>query len=211
MGRKGMEIATYHHIFNRGVEKRIIFPTVTDLWRFVECMEVFNTKEPVGSLLESRFQKGNARKKKERLVDIICFCLNTNHFHMLLRQNTDTGIAEFMRRLIGGYTRYFNIKNKRRGVLFQGKYKSIPILTDEYLLHLSAYINLNNRVHRLGSRTTKSSWEEYIKGNKGMCEKDIILSQFAHRKEYQIFAFETLENILEKKSLTKELEDMLLE
>jgi REP element-mobilizing transposase RayT len=206
-----MAIDTYHHVFNRGVEKRVVFPTSADFERFIQCMEIFNTKDPVGSLLESRFQKENIRKKKERLVDIVCFCLNPNHFHMLLRQNADTGIAEFMRRLMGGYTRYFNIKNKRSGVLFQGKYKSIPILTNEYLLHLSAYINLNNRAHRLGSPTTKSSWEEYIKGGRGICKKDIVLSQFASRKEYQVFALETLENILEKKSLARELEDFLLE
>lgn len=206
-----MAIDTYHHVFNRGVEKRIIFPNKPDLERFITCMISFNTKNPVGSLLELRSQKHIRRAKSERLVDIISFCLNPNHFHLLLRQHNDNGIPEFMRRLLGGYTRYFNIKYRRSGVLFQAKYKSIPVTTDEYLLHLSAYINLNNRVHHIGSPTTKSSWGEYIKGEEGMCEKNIILSRFATADEYKEFAHRALENILEKKTLAKELQEMLLD
>ena len=63
------------------------------------------------------------------------------------------------------------MKNTNVAVLFQGVFKSSNINSDEYLKHLSVYINLNDRVHKLSGETTKySSWEEYVEGN-GFCKK----------------------------------------
>lgn len=58
---------------------------------------------------------------------------------------------------MGGYTSYFNDKYKRSGVLFQGVFKSTHIDSNEYLLHVSAYVNLNNKIHPLRGETPK--WE----------------------------------------------------
>ena len=84
-----------------------------------------------------------------------------------------------MQRLGTGYTMYFNEKEKRSGSLFQGVFKSLHINTNEYLLHLSAYVNLNDRVHQLGSETSKlvkSSWREYIGDDKKeFCKKTLYL------------------------------------
>ena len=149
-------------------------------------MKVFNTVEPIGSIYAISFNKRNNKKLsnettkflkskkgilKKKLVNFICYRLNSNHYHLLLEQVADNGISEFMKRLGGGYTRYFNEKYKRSGVLFQGVFKSSNINSDEYLKHLSVYINLNDRVHKLSGETTKySSWEEYVEGN-GFCKK----------------------------------------
>ncbi len=203
----------YFHIFNRGVEKRSIFLDNKDFDRFLTSMTAFNTKEPIGSLFELAFlPKQNVARSSPPLVEIVSYCLNPNHFHLLLRQRLENGISSFIQRLSGGYTRYFNIKYKRSGVLFQGKYKSVPILSNEQLLYVSAYINLNNHVHRLGSRTTKSSWDEYMgSASHAICTKDIILGQFHNKKEYEVFAKETLDQILENKELAKELKQSLVE
>ena len=115
-----------------------------------------------------------------------------------------------MQRLGTGYTNFFNHKNKRSGSLFQGKYKSVLVDSNEYLLHLSSYINLNDKVHQLGSSASKSSWEEYIHGGYGdlsFCKKDIILGQFNSKEKYKNFAEESLEHIKER----KEIEKLLLE
>ena len=122
-----------------------------------------------------------------------------------------------MHRLGTGYTRYFNDKNKRTGSLFQGRFKSVHIDSNEYLLHSSAYVNLNDRVHQLGSSTSKlvksrSSWGEYTGESKSnFCCKDIILEQFRNAKEYQRFAESSLESILERKADLKDMERYLLE
>lgn len=109
-----------------------------------------------------------------------------------------------MKRL-GGYTYYFNAKYKRNGHLFQGKFKSVHISSNEQLLHTSAYINLNNRFGETVPELSKSSWEEYIGEDKeNFCKKDIILAQFRSLEEYKQFALSSLEDIKERKLQEKE-------
>ncbi|MEK7576888.1 MAG: transposase [Patescibacteria group bacterium] len=202
----------FYHVYNRGVDKREVFDSVYDLQRFLQSMVEFNTREPIGSLHLNSFDAVKRGCRSEPLVDIISYCLNSNHYHFILKQCVENGISEFMKRLGGGYTKYFNHRNRRSGVLFQGKYKSIHIVTNEYLLYLSAYVNLNDCVHQLRRPTSQSSWGEYInKDKKGICHKEIILDQFKNSEDYKQFAEEALVNILERKNLAKELEDMLFD
>lgn len=208
----------YYHVYNRGIDKRNIFSDRDDLERFLQSMAEFNTLEPIGSLYENSFvdQLGSEASKspKETLVRFVAYCLNPNHYHFLIEQVAEKGIEKFMQRLGTGYTKYFNSKFHRSGSLFQGVFKSIHIDSNEYLLHVSAYINLNDRVHQLGSEASKlvqsrSSWGEYMGEVKnGLCRKDIILDQFKNNKEYQEFAESALESILERK---EEMEKYLLE
>jgi len=207
------------HLFNRGVDKRIIFVDSYDIRRFFKSMIEFNVVSPIGSLYENSFRQlgGETAKSEDRLVNIIAYCLNPNHFHFILEQLTTGGISEFMKRLSGGYAWYFNNKYKRSGSLFQGAFKDVHIDSNEYLLHVSAYVNLNDRVHRLGGETAKlvnsmSSWEEYInKKVKGVCGKEIILGQFRNTTEYKEFALSSLKSIVKRKEELKDFDKFLLE
>src|SRR3989344_5157883 len=166
----------YYHIYNRGVDKRAVFNNNNDYERFFKSMKEFNVVEPIGSIYErsfSRSQFGSLASKLASgsvgLVKFICYCLNPNHYHFLVQQVADDGIKKFMHRIGTGYTKYFNEKYERNGSLFQGSYKIVHIDSNEYLLHLSAYINLNDKVHfsqhQLGSLASKldfkSSWNDY--------------------------------------------------
>ncbi|MEK7576281.1 MAG: transposase [Patescibacteria group bacterium] len=215
MNREQFATGEFYHIYNRGVEKRDIFSDENNRHRFLESMIEFNTLEPIGSLYERAIdiRLGKKKASQSTLVDIVCYCLNPNHYHFILRQNSDGVISEFMKRLGGGYTKYFNIKHNRSGVLFQGVFKSRHVTTNEYLLYISAYVNLNYRAHRIGRETSKSSWDEYINRANFLpiCKKEIILNQFKDTREYEVFAEDALSTILEKKKLAKELEMLLLE
>jgi REP element-mobilizing transposase RayT len=211
-------VGEHYHIFNRGVDKRDIFSDRYDLERFFESMAAFNSIEPIGSIYEnSRNQDkfGNSVPKKQKLVNFICYCLNPNHYHFILKPLVENGVAKFMHKLGLGYTNYFNEKYKRSGSLFQGKYKAIHIDSNDYLLHLSAYVNLNNKIHQFGNRVPKllqSSWKEYSEDGTGdnaedFCKKDIILGQFGDKKEYVEFATEAA--IFAKEN--KDMEKLLLE
>lgn len=212
----------YYHIFNRGVDKRAIFQSQYDLDRFLQSMDEFNTIEPIGSIYENSFNKKTKNKlgnsvskfvKQEKLVNFICYCLNSNHYHFILEQLVDDGIAKFMHKIGLGYTKHFNEKYDRSGSLFQGAFKAIHIDSNEYLLHSSVYVNLNDKVHkfkdnRLGNSVSKSSWGEYIKekDNKdAFCEKDIILGQFKSVADYKKFAEESLQGIKDRRSVDKEI------
>jgi len=207
----------FYHIYNRGVEKRNIFSSEYDVNRFIQSMKEFNTIEPIGSIYENSFKKEKLLgRPTSKLVEVVCYCLNPNHFHFLLEQAADNGISEFMKRLGGGYTKFFNEKKKRSGVLFQGRFKSAHINTNEYLLHLSVYINLNDSVHRqLGRPTSKlirSSWKEYSGTFKtDFCKKEIILEQFGSKQEYKKFSQDVLGGILERRKNDKDFETIFIE
>lgn len=210
----------FYHIFNRGVDKRAIFMNQRDIQRFFQSIGEFNTIEPIGSIFENSFRKkpvlgseaSKAAKSSEKLVEFVCYCLNLNHFHFLLKQVADKGIEKFMHRLSTGYTKYFNTRYKRNGVLFQGPFKAVHIDSNEQLLHVSVYVNLNFKVHQLGlgGEASKylSSWDEYAGKTKfSFCQKDDVLGQFKNKKEYKNFAERTLPSILERKEILRELEE----
>ena len=139
-----------YHVFNRGVEKRDIFSNDHDRLRFIDGFTEFNSNSPTEhiyyrqNLSEVGPRKDSQRaESKEKLVDILAFTLLPNHFHLLLRQNTEGGITTFMRKLGTGYTMYFNKKYERVGPLFQGKFKSSLIDREEYFLYIPHYIHLN--------------------------------------------------------------------
>ncbi len=214
-------VGEFYHLFNRGADKRIIFPKEDDIKRFFNSMSEFNTLKPIGSIYENSFrQSGRPTPTSRKLVNFIAYCLNPNHYHFLLEQVAEKGIEKFMQRLGTGYTNYFNNKYHRTGVLFQGKFKAVHVDSNEYLLHLSAYVNLNAQVHSLGSQASKlvkswSSWEEYLgesKRAKGdFCSRGIILDQFKNKKEYKLFAESSLEDILERRLELGDLDKFLLE
>ena len=136
------------HILNRGVEKRKIFFTGEDYLRFVDNLRDFNDKK-ITILSYHRRSKPNSQispvgdRIPDRLVDVLCWCLMPNHFHSLVRGKTDQGASKFTKKVTGGYTAYFNIKNKRSGVLFQGRSKIIRVERDLHFFYLPFYIFSN--------------------------------------------------------------------
>ena len=119
-----------------------------DYYRFIHDLYELNDSRNVSNI-SHRFTtnyQGPAlinRRERDLLVEIHCFCLMPTHYHLILRQIQDEGIYRFMHKLGTAYAMYFNLKYKRRGVLFEGRYKAKPIETDEYMIHLSRYIHLN--------------------------------------------------------------------
>lgn len=178
----------YYHVFNRGVEKRDIFLDKYDYSRFLKSIKEFNQAEPIISLyIKSKTNPVGVKPlQNDALVEIIAYNLLPNHFHLILKQLRGGGISEFMKRIGGGYTGYFNHKNKRSGSLFQGKFKAIHINTNEYLLYLSAYVNGNNFIHN--SRVFESSLNNYLNNIVDeLCNPKIILDQFITKNQYKEF------------------------
>lgn len=141
-----VEFATgcFYHIYNRGVDKRHIFKDKEDFYRFIKCLYECNDISHIKNIRRKVLgQSKEMAKERVCLVDIICFCLMPNHFHLLLRQVVDNGISKFMQKLEASHAMYFNIKTKRKGTLFEGRFEAKHIETDEYLEHLSRYIHLN--------------------------------------------------------------------
>lgn len=215
-------VGEFYHIYNRGTDHRDITKDVFDRKRFLQSMSEFNNIEPIGSIYEEQFRKNISlgtpttkleSKPKRKLVNIIASCVNPNHFHLILEQVEEKGVEKFIQKLSGGYTRYFNERYHRNGVLFQGKFKSSHIDNDEHLLFISAYVNLNDRIHNIPDGMADSSWDEYIGKNREeeMCSKNIILDCFKDKEDYRKFAEDTAGEIKKRRMEDKELELLLLE
>lgn len=197
-----MENGELYHIFNRGVDKRDIFLDGIDYARFLKSAKEFNQVNPVVSLyildqIRGRKAVVSETLQKEKLVEIVAFNLLPNHFHLILKQYKKGGVSEFMRRIGNGYTRYFNHKYKRSGVLFQGKFQAAHIDSDEKLIYLSAYVNGNHKVHRIKGGGKFSSLEEYSGGKKLLCDTAPVLSQFNSIKDYLNYVNDTVKEIAE--------------
>ena len=194
-----------YHVYNRGVEKRTVVEDSHDSDRFVKSLIAFNTTEPIGSIYQHSFKHNitplstPSTKSSSPLVDIIAFCLNPNHYHMLVIPLVENGLSLFMQKFGGGYTRYYNEMHKRAGVLFQGRFKVRHITDDGDLQRMSAYVNLNNKIHQLSTPSTKlvrSSWLQYSEGKKGICSTGIITDGFKSSEGYKKFAEQTVREII---------------
>ena len=154
MRKEPLVTGCYYHIYNRGVDKRDIFSSQADLNRFILSIKEFNIIKPIGSLKEklieerlSDVQHPTKVKENKPLVSIVVYTFNPNHFHFILKQEVDGGISEFFKRLLGGYTNYFNIIHERSGALFQGRFKSNLIDDEGYFLKIRPYAHKIGRAH----------------------------------------------------------------
>lgn len=186
----------FYHIYNRGSEKRSIFENSRDYQRFIKTMNYYQYLGPKLKFSHfSQFQnfKPNPSKK---IVDIICFCLMQNHFHLLLKQLVEGGITEFVSKISNSYTKYYNTKHNRVGPLLQGEFKAVLVEKDEQLLHLSRYIHLNPRVSLLVKDLANyqwSSYNEYANQASGFCSKQEILGFFKNPYSYKQFVLDQVD------------------
>lgn len=197
-----------YHVFNRGVANQPIFLQKRDYQRFLDAVSYYQNKNvPIRyskflalSRIERNKMYDELFKKKDFFIEIICYCLMPNHFHLLLKQIDSGGISKFVGNLSNSYTRFFNTKNKRSGPLLQGKFKAIRIETDEQLLHVSRYIHLNPytsfTVKNIEELTLYpySSFGEYLKlHDTKIVSKDLISTHFKTFKLFREFTFNQAE------------------
>ncbi len=129
----------YYHITSRGNERRNIFRNNRDREQFL-----------------SYLKSAHLRYK----AVIHAFCLMNNHYHLFM-ETPKGNLSQIMRHINGAYTNYFNIRHKRRGHLFQGRYKSIIVEADSYAGELSRYIHLNPVRAGIVDMPDKFKWSSY--------------------------------------------------
>lgn len=129
----------YYHVTSRGNERKEIFRGKGDREQFL-------------AYLKSAYLRYGAA--------IHVFCLMGNHYHLLI-ETPKGNLSQIMLHINGAYTNYFNIKHKRRGHLFQGRYKSILVEADAYAGELSRYIHLNPVRAGLVDMPEKYLWSSY--------------------------------------------------
>ena len=217
-----------YHIYNRGVDKRDVFMTSDDYRYFIHLLYILNDSKKANNTKRNLSSNPNKNETdhthgrgststmktsgRNCLVDILAYCLMPNHYHLLIKQNQEEGIAKFMQKIGTGYTMYFNKKYSRSGSLFQGRYKSVHIINDSQLLYIPHYIHLNPipliRSEQLVNKNTYleeyrwSSYPDYInkKNFPSLIKPAFILDQFGGHEAYalDIQKFITTDDYLDK-------------
>ena len=214
----------FYHLYNRGVEKRVIFEDQQDRNVFLAYLKEYLSPKDEITLQKQLSAPGMSIREKDKIlkslrlnnfnneIDLICYCLMPNHFHLLLKQHSENAIDIFMNSLATRYTMYFNRREKRRGPLYEGVYKAVLVETEQQLLHLTHYIHRNplslQGVALQNLSEQCSSYANYINlRNTNWVQKDDILHHFSSclpNLSYKAFVEET-EDI--PKSLTSILLD----
>lgn len=197
--RDGVAPGEYYHIFNRGINRSAIFTDKAERQRFLfnilylQSPESFrNVNRISGNYTPEEGFPVSAEVTEEilkhRYVELVSFCLMPNHFHLMVKEVEDGGIAKYMHRVAVGYAKYFGEKHESSGHVFQGSYKAVQVTDNRQLLYLSAYIHRNP--HELPDWKGRefeypwSSLQDFTQANRwgGLIVPDIIVEQFEQTK-----------------------------
>ncbi|UCH01225.1 MAG: transposase [Deltaproteobacteria bacterium] len=165
----------FYHITSRGNELKDVFKSQKDREKFLSYFET-------------------ATHRYGALIHV--YCLMNNHYHILM-ETPEGNLSQIMHHINASYTTYFNVKRKRAGHLFQGRYKAILVDADEYAKELSRYIHLNPVRAGIVDDPGKYSWSScrYYIGQEKASEwlsRDFILAYFGKtvsvaKKRYREF------------------------
>ena len=158
-----------YHVYNKSIAGFNIFNNDFDYLRFITTLQYYQIKNQPTTFSKFRERKMHhllvGDKKKNRIVQLICYCIMPTHIHLVLAQLMDNGISKFMNNILNSYSHYFNIKYKRKGPLWESRSKKVLVKTDEQLLHLTRYIHLNPVTAYIVDKPDEwrySSYNEYI-------------------------------------------------
>lgn len=201
---------SYYHLYNRGVEKRIIFQDRQDYSVFLSYLKSYLLPKDIEGLQKKLLDLNISSIERDKVlklirlnnfseeIKLICYCLMPNHFHFLINQISATSIDGFMNSLMTRYVMYFNNKYKRVGPLFQGQYKAVLVVTEEQLLYLTCYIHRNPIKLNLPGNPLEvqpSSYLEFLqRRNTEWVKPDDIFSFFSKenpRLSYRSFVEQT--------------------
>lgn len=200
----------YYHIYNRGVDKRLIFLDDRDRFRFVNTLYILNNFQDIPANFDVvKLQPRKLLVPRDAMVEFAAGCLMSNHYHMIVRPLYDSAISAFLHKIGISYTMYFNKRNQRSGSLFEGSFKAKHIHNDEYVRYLTKYIHFNAYplfqtksgivlMNALASYPW-STFNDYLGGKSNFSQvasdgfRDNILGMTS--EEYKRYCLEALESI----------------
>ena len=232
-----------YHIVVRAIDDNVIFKDIDDQYRGVFSIYEFNTTKPVTiqfrrklraalkkklvSLVRGRVSNQASQDLRDKMVEVLAFCIMPNHLHLLVRQLVEGGITKFMKKLNGGYGGYFNRKYERKGYVFQNRFVAVHIKDEDQLKVVFVYIhtnpisliepkwkeigikNPNKVIEFLENEYRWSSYFDYLgkKNFPSVTERDFILKIMGGEKGCKEF----VENWIRYKGEIREFSELALE
>lgn len=177
--RKQDAADSYYHVYARGLNRQKIFREPADFEKFLKLFERYL------SLEEIKNTNGISFPNFYNKLELNCFCLMPNHIHLLVFQEQQGAMADFMRSLLTSYSMYFNKKYKRSGPLFESRYKASLISDPAYLSHITRYIHLKPRHWRHYEYSSLPYYLHQISDD--WLQPEALISDFATPEEYLKF------------------------
>lgn len=215
----------YYHIYNRGVEKRSIFLDKQDTSVLLGYLKEYLSPKDIEGLTRGLSSGNSFLEKAEAVrllrmnnfteeVDLLAYCLMSNHFHLLVKQYGVRSIEKFMKSLATRYVQYFNKRHGGRvGGLFQDAYKAVLVESSEQLLWLGRYIHRNpiQKGVSLKESPVPSSYKNYL----GLVKQDWIkpgeiLGYFSKQNRFDSYQVFVEDNLLDERSVV-EIGELMIE
>jgi len=224
MRKETFLIGEYYHIYSRTLLNIPEFQNKDNARKLAQTFLLANStksgqafdylRNNINTSLENALK---ISKSGEKLAEILCYAIMPDHYHILVKEIREKGITDFTRKCNTSIAKYVNIKTGRKGPLFESRFKSKHIDSNEYLLHLSVYIHLNpldflsnkdwrkNKISDWENAKLKilnypwSSIKHFISSTPDFDESiysnivsgiDIITSQFKNKNDYEKFMWE---------------------
>lgn len=170
---------SFYHVYARGSNKQKLFLDDADYKYFLSLFERYL------SMKQTTSKTGEPYPHYYGNIELVAYCLMSNHFHIYVYQKEVPYLEKFMRSLMTSYSRYFNLKYKRTGPVYESRYKAVRINQEAYYQHITRYIHLNPRLWRTHKYSSIRYYEfgnepEWLKPQK-------VLEVFASKDEYMEF------------------------
>ncbi|MCK5581390.1 MAG: transposase [Candidatus Omnitrophica bacterium] len=129
-----------HHIIKRGNNREAVFLEEEDYRHYLNTIQ---------------------RYKKKYEFKLYAYCLMTNHVHLLLETTSQGNISRIMQSITIAHIRYYNYKYQRCGHVWQGRFMSPVVSSDEYFLTAMRYIEQNPLRANMVKNVDEYCWSSY--------------------------------------------------
>ena len=188
MPYRGEEFAAgqYYHVYNRAVQGGLLF---FNPGNYEYCLRLVKRHCP------------------EHGATVIAYCLMPNHYHFLLRQESEEPLSRLVNVLFNAYVQAVNRQQVRRGTLFEGRFRHVWVDREEYVTHLCRYIHLNPVKANLVAQPQDwpySNYQEWIGERSGtLKDEQFIRDRFPTAEAYRRFVADYQEDVQTRERIRK--------
>lgn len=169
------QISGYYHVMSQGINKEYIFQKKLYIEKYKELM---------------------LKKSKDLNINILSYCIMSNHVHILINTNKISDLSKYMQKLNTTYSSFYNKANRRVGYVFRDRFLSQEILSESQLLYCIRYIHYNPvkaGIVKFAGDYKYSSYNEFI-GKRNIINDNCIKIVFGDFNNYKKIFYE-LHNI----------------
>ena len=181
----------YYHLYNRGAHKASLFRE-HDNYVYV----LHQVKKVIG----------------EQNLTVIAYCLLSNHYHILVRQNGDAAAGLLAQYVFNAYSKAYNTRYEHSGTLFEGPFRAIKVDSQNYLLHLCRYIHANPVRHGIVTELEEWPYSNYLEWlglrTGELLDRDFVRDCFGTAEQYRQFVLDYVTNRRLPEGLVRMLKEL---